>query len=119
GPDAVISGAPVWIGHTFAISLQRFDGRVHSKVAIISFFILPALVPVDSSLDSRIPRAKQFQSLLNPFGFVARMRELSGAPLCNHNWLIWVDAAHLLVRPVDQRRYVSPCLIFILLTIDT
>src|SRR5205807_10527320 len=110
-------GQPVWTRYTGAISLQRFNGRVHPKVAVVSLFILPALVPVNRSLDSRIPGAKQVQSLFDPLGFVAGGK-LACAPFRNHDRLVWIEAAHLFVGLVDQGSYVSLCLLSILLCID-
>src|SRR5437764_8776282 len=45
---------PVWVRHAFAIGLQRFYRRVNAQVAVVTLLVLPAFMPVNSRLDSRI-----------------------------------------------------------------
>src|SRR5215468_12683020 len=68
---------PIWVRYTFTISPERFHGRVHAEIAVRTIGVLPALVPVNRSLDAGIPCAKHRKSAPDPFG-LANPTALSG-----------------------------------------
>src|SRR3954466_9495790 len=57
---------PIRIGDAFAIGFKRFHGRIDPQIAVSLIGVLPALVPVDRSLYSRIPRPEHFERLRYP-----------------------------------------------------
>src|SRR5262249_7345824 len=96
------------MGDSRAIRSKRFHRRVNAEIAVRAVGVLPALMPIKRRFYPRITGAKKLQALLDPRRFAdsARWRrgkrKFAGRPLRNHDRLVRIEAAHFLVRPVDQ-----------------
>ncbi len=82
-------------------------------------------MPVKRRFDPWISRAKKLQTLLDPCRFAdgtgrgRGQREFTSRPLGNHDRLVRIEPAQLLIRPVHKGWNVGIGLVLVLLAVNT